>query len=247
MKERDLVGYCEISVGITTLSNCMIHNCFAIDIANCGDEKEKHNDVPKLGPTKTTDRQYDRIFGIWFEGVELLRSCTTQPTHSGIFWNVRKDVTKYSSLLMKSNLNLLVYMGNIVDKTYTGVYHVSVTFHYYSFENFDQKKGTLVDLYGNLADLILPIFRKLPLNDGLWFEIQNSTEFQNKELEIPRNVYRAALEIYVSFHENDEFWYTNFDNDYLMANNLSLLGNGPFREVLLKLDDDLVGAVGHLL
>ncbi|XP_057539179.1 peptide-N4-(N-acetyl-beta-glucosaminyl)asparagine amidase A [Amaranthus tricolor] len=188
-------------------------------------------------------RQYDRIFGIWVEGVELLRSCTAEPTHSGIFWNVRKDVTKYSSLLMKSKLNLSVYMGNIVDKTYTGVYHVNVTFHYYPFENSDQKRGNLVDLYGNSADLILPISRNLPLNDGLWFEIQNSTDFQMKDLVIPRNVYRAVLEIYVSFHENDEFWYTNLDNDYLMANNLSLPGNGPFREVLVKLDDDLVGAV----
>ncbi|XP_057550469.1 peptide-N4-(N-acetyl-beta-glucosaminyl)asparagine amidase A-like [Amaranthus tricolor] len=174
-------------------------------------EKEKHNDVPKVGPTKTTDRQYDRIFGIWVEGVELLRSCTAEPTDSGIFWNVRKDVTKYSSLLMKSNLNLSVYMANIVDKTYT--------------------------------DLILSIFRNLPLNDGLWFKIQNSTDFQMKELVIPRNVYRAVLEIYVSFHENDEFWYTNLDNDYLMANNLSFPGNVSFREVLVKLDDDLVGAV----
>ena len=144
---------------------------------------------------------------------------------------------------MKSNLNLSVYMGNIVGKTYTGVYHVNVTFHYYLFENFDQKKGNLVDLYGNSADLILPISKNLPLNDGLWFEIQNSTDFQMKELVIPRNVYRAVLEIYVSFHENDEFWYTNLDNDYLMANNLSFPGNVSFREVLVKLDDDLVGAV----
>ncbi|XP_057545941.1 peptide-N4-(N-acetyl-beta-glucosaminyl)asparagine amidase A-like [Amaranthus tricolor] len=193
-----------------------------IDVLN--QEKEKH-DVPKVGPTKTTNRQYDRIFGIWVEGVELHRSCTAEPTHSRIFWNVRKDVTKYSSLLMKSNLNLSVYMGNIVNKTYTGVYH-----------------GNLVDLYGNSADLKLPISRNLPLNDGLWFEIHNSTDFKMKELVIPKNVYRTVLEIYVSFHENDEFWYTNLDNDYLMAN-LSLPGNGPFREVLVKLDDDLVGVV----
>lgn len=100
-------------------------------------------------------------------------------------------------------------------------------------------------LYGKWADLILPISRNLPLNDGLWFEIENSTDFQSKEVIIPRNVYRAVLEVYVSFHENDEFWYTNLPNDYLLANNLSNIqpGNGAFREVLVSLDGQLVGAV----
>lgn len=98
--------------------------------------------------------------------------------------------------------------------------------------------------FGFGADLILPISRNLPLNDGLWFEIQNSTHVESKEFKIPVNTYRAVLEVYVSFHENDEFWFGNPPNDYISANNLtSLPGNGPFREVVVSLDGSTVGAV----
>ncbi|KAL2944513.1 Peptide-N4-(N-acetyl-beta-glucosaminyl)asparagine amidase A [Bienertia sinuspersici] len=141
------------------------------------------------------------------DGIELLRSCTAEPTREGIVWHVRKDITKYSSsLLSNSSQTVAVYIGNLVDKTYTGVYHVNLTFHYYPLRIL--KMG-------------------------------------GKEVVIPRNVYRAVLEVYVSFHENDEFWYTNLPNDYLVANNMSSQqpGNGAFREVLVSLDGDLVGSI----
>ncbi|GFP79605.1 peptide-n4-(n-acetyl-beta-glucosaminyl) asparagine amidase a [Phtheirospermum japonicum] len=181
-------------------------------------------------------RQFDRIFGIWLGGVEILRSCTAEPRASGIIWTVKKDITRYYSLLM-SNQTLAVYLGNLVDSTYTGVYHANITVHFYPAESSEFKNGQ--------ADLILPISRNLPLNDGLWFEIENSTDVKSKEFIIPRNTYRSVLEVYVSFHENDEFWFGNFPNDYISSNNLTgPPGNGPFREVVVTLDDDLVaGAV----
>ncbi|KAL1567244.1 peptide-N4-(N-acetyl-beta-glucosaminyl)asparagine amidase A-like [Salvia divinorum] len=179
-------------------------------------------------------RQFDRIFGVWLGGVELLRSCTAEPTPAGIVWTVKKDVSRYRSLFLKKQ-NVSVYMGNIVDTTYTGIYHVNLTFHFYP---------TAGDVSRSPADLILPISRAPPLNGGAWFEIQNSTDIQGKELTIPSNAYRAVMEVYVSFHENDEFWYSNFPNEYISVNNLTgVAGNGPFREVVVRLDDAVVGAV----
>ncbi|XP_062015643.1 peptide-N4-(N-acetyl-beta-glucosaminyl)asparagine amidase A-like [Rosa rugosa] len=184
-------------------------------------------------------RQFDRIFGVWLSGVELLRSCTAEPRPNGIVWRVEKDITRYYSLLQK-NQTLAVYLGNLIDKTYTGVYHVNVSIHFYPAEenliDHDQKLASW-------ADLILPISRNLPLKDGLWFEIENSTDTKLKEFEIPRNAYRAVLEVYVSFHENDESWYANPTNEYIAANNLSVPGNGPFREVVVSIDGHVVGAV----
>ncbi|PIN15960.1 Peptide-N(4)-(N-acetyl-beta-glucosaminyl)asparagine amidase [Handroanthus impetiginosus] len=143
-------------------------------------------------------RQYDRIFGVWIGGVEILRSCTAEPRATGIVWTVKKDITS------------------------------DITF------------GKL----DNEADLILPISRNLPLNDGLWFEIENSTDIQGKEIKIPQNAYRAVLEVYVSFHENDEFWFGNYPNEYISVNNLTgFPGNGPFREVVVSLDDVVIGAI----
>ncbi|GAV60719.1 PNGaseA domain-containing protein [Cephalotus follicularis] len=151
-------------------------------------------------------RQYDRIFGVWLGGVELLRSCTAEPRATGILWTVEKDITR---------------------------------FYNYGDENI----GNLASYHGNKADLIIPLSRNLPLNDGLWFEIENSNSTEVKEFKIPQNVYRAVLEVYVSFHENDEFWYGNLPNDYIAANNLTdVAGNGPFREVLVSVDGKVVGA-----
>ncbi|XP_057791193.1 peptide-N4-(N-acetyl-beta-glucosaminyl)asparagine amidase A-like [Salvia miltiorrhiza] len=180
-------------------------------------------------------RQFDRIFGVWLGGVELLRSCTAEPTPSGIVWTVKKDVTRYRSLLLKEQ-NVSIYMGNIVDATYTGVYHVNLTFHFYPALGNHAAASP--------ADFILPISRTPPFNGGAWFEIDNSTTTQGRELQIPNNAYRAVMEVYVSFHENDEFWYGNFPNEYISFNNLTdVAGNGPFREVVVRLDGVAVGAV----
>ncbi|CAL5393601.1 unnamed protein product [Camellia sinensis] len=199
-------------------------------------------------------RQFDRIFGIWLGGVELLRSCTAEPRRTGIDWTVKKDVSKYYSLLM-TNQTLAVYLGNLVDTTYTGVYSVNLTFHFYPAQevhssnsvngySYESNLGNWVNGFGPGADLILPISRNLPLNDGLWFEIQNSDDLQSEMFDIPQNAYRAVLEVYVSFHEKDEFWYTNVPDEYIDANNLTdLPGNGAFREVVVSLDGMTVGAV----
>ncbi|KAK7317823.1 hypothetical protein RJT34_02385 [Clitoria ternatea] len=185
-------------------------------------------------------RQFDRIFGVWLGGVELLRSCTAEPRATGIVWSVQKDITRYHSLLL-THQTLTVYLGNLVDKTYTGVYHVDITIYFYPS---DEKIETLPFGSGFPADLVLPISRNLPLNDGLWFEIQNSSDVGLKEFKVPQNAYRAVLEVYVSFHENDEFWYTNPPDEYVFANNLSgMPAGGSFREVVVTIDGKVVGSV----
>ncbi|KAI9086033.1 hypothetical protein K1719_032110 [Acacia pycnantha] len=194
--------------------------------------------------------QFDRIFGVWLGMVELLRGCTAEPSPTGIVWTVKKDITRYSSSLLMNDQVLAVYLGNVVNDKYTGVYHVDVFFHFYpdvkSFGTDDKPKSdeSLAFGYGFPADLILPISRNLPLNNGLWFKIVNSNETAMKEFKIPQNAYRAVLEVYISYHEKDEFWYSNPPNEYISANNLTdTPGNGPFREVLVTLDDKIIGGV----
>ncbi|PHT69630.1 Peptide-N4-(N-acetyl-beta-glucosaminyl)asparagine amidase A [Capsicum annuum] len=97
---------------------------------------------------------------------------------------------------------------------------------------------------GSGADLIVPISRNVDLlNDGLRLEFENSTVVKSKDFKIPRNVYRAMLEVYVSFHENNESWYANSVNEYVSLNNLSVPGNGAFRGVVVSLDEMVAGAV----
>ncbi|VFQ79183.1 unnamed protein product [Cuscuta campestris] len=207
--------------------------------SNCS--SQKFSKIVLEWEATSKGRQFDRIFGVWLGGVEILRSCTAEPRASGIVWTVNKDVTRYYSLLMSYHQILAVYMGNIVDHTYTGVYHVKIKIHFYPEEEKSSRSYSGLD---SVPDLILPVSRDLPLNSGLWFEIENSTDTESKQLEIPQNAYRAVLEVYVSFHENDEFWYGNLPNDYIAANNITdQPRNGPFREVLVSLDGKVVGAV----
>uniref|UniRef100_A0A2N9ITB4 Peptide N-acetyl-beta-D-glucosaminyl asparaginase amidase A N-terminal domain-containing protein n=1 Tax=Fagus sylvatica TaxID=28930 RepID=A0A2N9ITB4_FAGSY len=149
--------------------------------------------------------QYDRIAGLWLGGAELLRTSTAEPTKCGIFWKVRKDITRYSSLLSRYDLNLTMMLENIVNRVSTGVYHVTVNFLYYKYNTVklpsmipDPKlyrvntgQG-LEGLYEPPADFIIPISDRG--DKGFWFRIDGESDFHSKSIPIPRNTYRAVLE-----------------------------------------------------
>eukprot|EP00250_Pteridium_aquilinum_P020724 c24918_g1_i1 orf=594-2237(-) len=183
-------------------------------------------------------RQFDRIAAVWFGGVELLRTCTAEPSKQGIYWEVKKDVTKYATLLAEPQ-PIVVELGNLVDKTYTGIFHINLTLDFFSTSHV--KHGKTHEMP---ADLILAVSSPSPLPSGHWFQIPNDSYIGQKSFSVPANVYKAVLEIYVSFHGSDEFWYTNPPNEYVSSNNLSgVPGNGAFREVQAFLDGQLVAAV----
>lgn len=97
-------------------------------------------------------------------------------------------------------------------------------------------------LYKEPADLIIPISDKG--SNGFWFRIKKESDVHSKEIQIPANTYRAVLEIYVSFHSNDEFWYSNPPGSYIQQKNLTTgRGNGAFREVFAAVDDLYVGSI----
>ncbi|CAN8257096.1 unnamed protein product [Cochlearia groenlandica] len=193
--------------------------------------------------------QYDRISGLWLGGVELLRTSTAEPNPTGIFWNVRKDVTKYSSLFMKSDLNVTMMLENIVNDVYTGIYHINVTLIFYeSYPIASNSKinGRLRSVETkrrdqNPADMIIPVCARG--NRGFWFMIENPVETYSKRIQIPSNTRRIVLELYVSFHGNDEFWYSNPPDTYIRTNKLATgRGNGAYREVFVKIDGSYVGS-----
>ncbi|KAG7554205.1 Peptide-N4-(N-acetyl-beta-glucosaminyl)asparagine amidase A [Arabidopsis suecica] len=194
--------------------------------------------------------QYDRISGLWLGGVELLRTSTAEPSPTGIFWNVRKDVSRYSSLFMRSDLNVTMMLENIVNDVYTGIYHINVTLIFYEFNpiasNFKVNGNRLGFVESQRrdqtpADLIIPVCDGG--NRGFWFMIENPTETYSKRIQIPSNTRQIVLELYVSFHGNDEFWYSNPPNSYIRTNNLATgRGNGAYREVFVKIDGRYVGS-----
>ncbi|KAG0608563.1 hypothetical protein M758_8G115200 [Ceratodon purpureus] len=186
-------------------------------------------------------RQFDRISAVWLSGVEIFRTCTAEPTQQGIFWTVEKDITRFKPLFTSPQL-LALELANVVDNTYTGIYNVTLSAHFYT--GGKPKASSSKESYGGVADVILPFAETSPLNGGYWFQLQNESDVQTQKLTLPSNAYKAVLEICVSFHGPDEFWYTNPPNDFLEANNLTdVAGNGTFREVLVSIDGLLAGVV----
>ncbi|KAJ0764494.1 putative peptide-N(4)-(N-acetyl-beta-glucosaminyl)asparagine amidase [Helianthus annuus] len=220
--------------------------------------------------------QYDRIAGVWLDGVELLRTSTAQPTEAGIFWKVRKDVSRYSSVISQSNIKLTVMLENIVNKEFTGVYDVNISLHFYSASsvrvplsivsgihtsssnrklvsvknneiagkvNVDRVLKALYP-YDKPADSVVPISGTNGVSEGFWFKIDDENDIQTTKVKIASKTYKAVLELYVSFHGNDEFWYMNPSDAYVETNHLSTgRAHGAYREVLVTIDGELVGAV----
>ncbi|CAO2199503.1 unnamed protein product [Urochloa humidicola] len=175
--------------------------------------------------------QLNRIFGVWLGGAELLRGSTAAPPPTGIVWSVSKDVTKYASLLAAAgkSTTLTVYLGNLVNATLTGAYHANVTLHLYLRRARPSPPPPTAP-----ADLIVPVSRAPPLPNGggLWFPIRSAADAASTRVALPSNTYRAVLELYVSFHGDDESWYINQPG----------YKNGPFREVTVRVDGILAGA-----
>ncbi|CAL4952286.1 unnamed protein product [Urochloa decumbens] len=181
--------------------------------------------------------QLNRIFGVWLGGAELLRGSTAAPPPNGIVWSVSKDVTKYASLLAAARkpTTLAVYLGNLVNATLTGAYHANVTLHLYLRRAQPSPPSAPPHTATGPADLIVPVSRAAPQppnGGGLWFPIRSAADAASARVALPSNTYRAVLELYVSFHGDDESWYINQPG----------YQNGPFREVTVRVDGVLAGA-----
>ncbi|KAA8539548.1 hypothetical protein F0562_026240 [Nyssa sinensis] len=161
------------------------------------------------------------MVGVWLGGAEILRTSTaTRPTKDGIFWKVRKDVKR---------------------APLSGVAKSSVMMYREAIDSVSKQTNSL-NLYETPADLIIPISGTR--NEGFWFRIQSVSDVHSMGIQIPRNTWKAVLEVYVSFHGNDEFWYSNPPDSYLRMNNLTTeRGNGAYREVFVTIDGNFVGSV----
>ncbi|KAJ0045860.1 hypothetical protein Pint_06569 [Pistacia integerrima] len=206
---------------------------------------------------KSKGQQYSLIAGLWLGGSELLRTSTAEPCKSGDFWKVRKDITRYSSLLVQSNLDVTMMFENIVNNFATGVYHVNVNLLFVkdkavtvptpsilSLHNSNANSGFDSDKYYDPpADLIIPVSEDDGDKKGFWFRIESESDSHFKKVKFPRNTYRAILELYVSSHGNDEFWYLNPPNSYIELNNITTgRGNGCYREVFVTIDGRFIAS-----
>ncbi|XP_010937925.3 peptide-N4-(N-acetyl-beta-glucosaminyl)asparagine amidase A [Elaeis guineensis] len=216
-----------------------------------------------------SDLQKDRIAAIWVDGAEILRTTTPFPMSPGVFWRVRKDVTRYTALLRRTSADgtgggIISMMLENSNATYPGVYSVNVSLHFYrgalcdsaatrpadeikeaKLESVLAAHPTIKGIYRKPADLIIPI-SKCDGRSGFWFPVQNETDIQSATVVVPNNTYRAVLEVYVSHHGDDEYWYANplrSNGPQRARDGLeSSKANGGFRQVVATIDGRYAGS-----
>jgi len=140
-------------------------------------------------------------------------------------------------------------LENLVNDEFTGVYEVNITILYYkdaAISVGNRKLGLGLGafegdgVYDEPADLVIPVSRD---GDEIhWFRIEDGSNVGSKSVMIPMNARKVVLELFVSSHGDDEFWYSNPPNSYILANNLTTGGNGAFREVFAKIDGSVVAS-----
>ncbi len=167
-------------------------------------------------------RQYDRLAGVWIGGAEVLRTSTPEPDDDGIAWHVDKDVTAFTPLLRTAQ-PLVVDLGNIVDGTYTGVYHMTLTLTYYRADHRNPAPA--------VADQVLPLSGDSP---G-WYGLAPGGS-ASKSVLLPRNLVSVRMEVYARGGGCDEQWFDAVPSDLAAQDPDYLCGGGPYREVRVAVD-----------
>lgn len=194
--------------------------------------------------------QKDDIAAIWVAGAEILRTSTPFTMAPNVFWRVRKDVTRYTALLRRPTRFFMMFL-NDSNATLHGVYTVNVSLHFYRGAVGRVSAHPVIrGLYPQPADLIIPISREAAdaaAGPGYWFRVTNETDVRTRTVLIPNNTYRAVLEVYVSHHGDDEYWYANplRSDDAGAAGGDDLASkkpNGGFRQVVATIDGRYVGS-----
>ena len=82
---------------------------------------------------------------MFFGDVEIFRTTTAEPTQDGIMWSYVKDMSSYL-VLFRQPQKIIFDLGNLVDDTYTRVWHTSLTATYFIAEDLLEP-----------ADIIVPV------------------------------------------------------------------------------------------
>jgi hypothetical protein len=177
--------------------------------------------------------QFDRLADVYVGAVDVFSTSTSEPCctpGATVFWTWQKDVTEYLPLFTQPQ-PVTVFLNNVNDSTYTGVYHVTVSFTFY-------ETGVRAPA-GSHPDTIVPVddystdFRQSGGGDG-FFTLTSAGQLGSAAVTLPRNLLRLQAELYAQGHGPcEEFWWGD-PNDCGVST--------PYREVDVYLDGQLAGA-----
>jgi Peptide N-acetyl-beta-D-glucosaminyl asparaginase amidase A len=171
---------------------------------------------------------------VWIGDTEVWRTCTAEPTWSGIHFGYAKDITAFASLL-NAPQPIVVDIDNYIVGRYNGTFNASLSIIFYNISTISARGGA--------ADEIVSISKVVSGDPNTYYSLPDDTPAIL--LSIPSNTTRVVLDVLASGNAKEEFWYTNVPNPYvdtLQKWNISLLGQGTFREILVSVDGNPVAA-----
>jgi hypothetical protein len=176
----------------------------------------------------TAGIQYDRTANIWIGPTNIYFGTTAEDQpHVARHWRIERDLTDYSSIFTTTQVGT-VDLGNLVNKTYTGVLHGKAELLFYPVA-----QGTTAPIP---ADQVIA-FSAGP--NGGTVGLTNGTDLLEQTLTLPTNVQRAYLDVFAQSQFDDEFWYTCVPND--VATELESCPGTAFRESEVTIDGTPAG------
>jgi len=165
-------------------------------------------------------RQYDRIGHLAVGGITIFRTSTPEPSPEGITWQVEKDITAYAPLLATPQ-PVEMFIGNVVNETYTGIFDVRVEVQFYRADAAHPAEMTAADHIFTLDDL---------REDG---------QDTRGTVLIPKIAVRVVAEVYATGSGGgcEEFWYFAAPSGEYWCQ----ASHGPYREVQVLIDGRLAG------
>jgi len=128
-----------------------------------------------------------------------------------------------------------VDLGNYIVGPYNGSFNATLSITFYNL---------LAPLPQIPSDEIISLSKRLKVGHNTHFDLP--TDDASTSISIPNSTSRLVLDVLASGNWQEEFWYSNVPNEYVdtFQNwNISLLGQGSFREVMVYIDNNPVAVV----
>lgn len=175
--------------------------------------------MSKVGVLSCKEQSSWTIYLVW-------RSSTPEPTSTGIIWTYIKDVTRYTPLFSKPG-TFILQLDNLIQTGLNGVYSTTLHATFYAASKTHPR--------AKQANMIIPLST-----------LSNSTDASvppsfSINVTLPQNTVEVYAELYPSGNGNEEFWYFNVADQFLPNLPSGTLGQGPFREVRMLVDNQVAG------
>lgn len=172
--------------------------------------------------------QFDRTANIWLGPTNIYFGTTAEDQpNEGRNWHIERDLTDYSAILTTTQQGT-VDLGNLVNRSYTGVIHGTASLQFYPPAPKQAAPRVPDQVIGFSAGAT-----------GGTVGLGSTSSLLEQTLTLPTNITSLFFDVFAQSQSGDEFWYTCVPND--VAAELESCSGTPFRESEVTIDGNPAG------